>query len=57
LRTLSIEVADNLKTIMSIPASGPKISPFICPNNLDMEEKVHKSYVGHQSMTFHGAWG
>jgi hypothetical protein len=57
LRTLSIEAADDLKTVMSIPASGPKIAPFICLDNLDMEEKVHMSSVGHQSMTFHGAWG
>jgi hypothetical protein len=31
--------------------------PFICIDNLDMEERVHMVSVGHRSMMFHGTWG
>ncbi|PLW24716.1 hypothetical protein PCANC_27533 [Puccinia coronata f. sp. avenae] len=57
LRSLSSHAAESVKSIMAISPSGPAIGPFICLDNLDMEEKVHMSSVGHRSMTFHGAWG
>ncbi|KAA1063888.1 hypothetical protein PGTUg99_010119 [Puccinia graminis f. sp. tritici] len=32
-------------------------APLLCIDNLDMEERVQMSTIGHQSRMFHGTWG
>jgi hypothetical protein len=33
------------------------IPPSICINNLDMDQRMHDTSVGHWSHTFWGTWG
>ncbi|POV98057.1 hypothetical protein PSHT_14242 [Puccinia striiformis] len=56
LRTLSAYAESNLRKVMALEVS-PAFGPFICIDNLDMEERVHLVSVGHRTMMFHGTWG
>ena len=56
LRTLSSCAQDNLTRVMSLD-QAPGLSPFICIDNLDMQEMFHMVSVGHESSMFHGTWG
>ncbi|KAA1102845.1 hypothetical protein PGTUg99_036599 [Puccinia graminis f. sp. tritici] len=57
LKTLTGHAEEHLTSVMSLDPKDPNFGPFICLDNLDMEEKVHMSSVGHRSMMFHGTWG
>jgi hypothetical protein len=57
LKTLTSHAEDHLTSVMSLDPKDPNFGPFICLDNLDMEEKVHMASVGHRSMMFHGTWG
>ncbi|KAI7949862.1 hypothetical protein MJO28_008683 [Puccinia striiformis f. sp. tritici] len=56
LRTLSIYAQGQLVKAMSLSVNSA-FGPFICIDNLDMEERIHLVSVGHRSMMFHGTWG
>ncbi|PLW37733.1 hypothetical protein PCASD_11271 [Puccinia coronata f. sp. avenae] len=56
LQTLSSHAAEDAKAVMSLDCS-PEIGPFLCINNLDIEEEVHAVSVTDCSMMFHGTWG
>ncbi|KAA1064351.1 hypothetical protein PGTUg99_018300 [Puccinia graminis f. sp. tritici] len=56
LRSLSEKAEYNL-TQVSLLEKCPGLGPFICIDNLDMQEKVHMSSVGHETSMFHGTWG
>ncbi|KNE98489.1 hypothetical protein, variant [Puccinia striiformis f. sp. tritici PST-78] len=56
LKTLSVCAQDDLKGVMSLTRS-PDLGPFICLDNLDIEEKVHMASVENRTMMFHGTWG
>ncbi|KNF01069.1 hypothetical protein PSTG_05699 [Puccinia striiformis f. sp. tritici PST-78] len=56
LRTLSVYALGQLAKVMSLDVNSA-FGPFICIDNLDMEERVHLVSVGHRSMMFHGCWG
>ncbi|KAH9458328.1 hypothetical protein Pst134EB_010636 [Puccinia striiformis f. sp. tritici] len=56
LETLAIHAEGSIKRVMSLSKS-PTLGPFICIDNLDIMEKVHKVAVGHRSMMYHGTWG
>jgi hypothetical protein len=57
LKTLTSHDEDHLTSVMSLDPKDPNFGPFICLDNLDMEEKFHMASVGHCSMMFHGTWG
>lgn len=38
-------------------AKVTKLSPFICLDNLDMQERVHYTRLDAATKTFHGTWG
>ncbi|PLW06969.1 hypothetical protein PCASD_24524 [Puccinia coronata f. sp. avenae] len=38
-------------------SSNLLIRPTICIDNIDMEERVHQSSIGHRTHTFRGTWG
>ncbi|KAA1136013.1 hypothetical protein PGTUg99_021287 [Puccinia graminis f. sp. tritici] len=52
----SARAGRGLRTSSSIK-NNPIISPSICIDNLDIEQRVHTHGVGHRSMMFHGTWG
>ncbi|KAH9453954.1 hypothetical protein Pst134EB_014055 [Puccinia striiformis f. sp. tritici] len=56
LKTLSVCAQDDLKGVMSLTRS-PDLGPFICLDNLDIEEKVHMASVENRTMMFHRTWG
>ncbi|KAA1074656.1 hypothetical protein PGT21_014869 [Puccinia graminis f. sp. tritici] len=56
LKTLSSYAQGQLTRVMALDVN-PAFGPFICIDNLDMEERVHMASVGHRSMMFHGTWG
>ncbi|KAI7934321.1 hypothetical protein MJO28_017167 [Puccinia striiformis f. sp. tritici] len=56
LRTLSVHAMGQLTKVMSLKVNSA-FGPFICIDNLDMEERIHLVSVGHRSMMFHGCWG
>ncbi|POW12630.1 hypothetical protein PSTT_04206 [Puccinia striiformis] len=56
LKTLSVYAQGQLTKVMSLDVNAA-FGPFICIDNLDMEERVHMVSVGHRSMMFHGTWG
>ncbi|KAA1067320.1 hypothetical protein PGTUg99_032979 [Puccinia graminis f. sp. tritici] len=56
LKTLSIYAQGQITRVMDLNVSSA-FGPFICIDNLDMEERVHMVSVGHRSMMFHGTWG
>ncbi|PLW04779.1 hypothetical protein PCASD_17509 [Puccinia coronata f. sp. avenae] len=57
LRALTSAAEERLKTVMALLPLRPAFGPFVCIENLDMQEKVHMSSIGHRSMMFHGTWG
>ncbi|PLW17292.1 hypothetical protein PCASD_18373 [Puccinia coronata f. sp. avenae] len=57
LRALTSAAEERLKTVMALLPLRPALGPFVCIDNLDMQEKVHMSSIGHRSMMFHGTWG
>ncbi|PLW49009.1 hypothetical protein PCASD_05114 [Puccinia coronata f. sp. avenae] len=56
LKTLSGHAAEDVKAVMSLERS-PELSPFLCIDNLDIQEKVHTVSITDFSMMFHGTWG
>ncbi|KAA1121213.1 hypothetical protein PGTUg99_025333 [Puccinia graminis f. sp. tritici] len=56
LKTLGKEAAGNLMARFKLDRSSP-ISPFLCYDNLDFQEKVHMKSVERTSTMFHGTWG
>ncbi|PLW32063.1 hypothetical protein PCASD_18449 [Puccinia coronata f. sp. avenae] len=56
LKTLSAHAAEDIKAVMSLDRY-PDLGPFLCIDNLDIEEKVHMASITNQSMMFHGTWG
>ncbi|POV95267.1 hypothetical protein PSTT_16342 [Puccinia striiformis] len=54
LRSLSADSQDRVEDAMD---ASQLIAPLLCIDNLDMEERVHKSTVGKQTRMFHGTWG
>ncbi|PLW57231.1 hypothetical protein PCANC_03073 [Puccinia coronata f. sp. avenae] len=56
LKTLAKEQSKKLKSIMA-KSSNLLIRPTICIDNIDMEERVHQSSIGHWTHTFRGTWG
>ncbi|PLW31054.1 hypothetical protein PCASD_16050 [Puccinia coronata f. sp. avenae] len=56
LKTLSAHAAEDIKAVKSLDRS-PDLGPFLCIDNLDIEEKVHMASITNQSMMFHGTWG
>ncbi|KAH9456486.1 hypothetical protein Pst134EB_012684 [Puccinia striiformis f. sp. tritici] len=56
LNTLAKGNIKMLKTVMAINKEIP-MAASICIDNIDMEQRVHQSSVGHRSHTFRGTWG
>jgi len=56
LKSLAKESAKRIKTAMSLDTKCP-IAPTMCIDNIDIEQRVHQSYVGNRSHTFRGTWG
>ncbi|PLW12041.1 hypothetical protein PCANC_20440 [Puccinia coronata f. sp. avenae] len=56
LKTLSGHAAEDVKAVMSLERS-PELIPFLCIDNLDIQEKVHTVSITDRSMMFHGTWG
>ena len=56
LGSLSAQAEMQLTQVMSLE-HAPALGPFICLDNLDMQEKVHMVSVGQQNTMFHGTWG
>ncbi|KAI7951190.1 hypothetical protein MJO28_006874 [Puccinia striiformis f. sp. tritici] len=56
LSTLSSEAQTELKEDFAQPSSC-MVSPIICIDNLDIEQRVHTQSIGHRTRTFHGTWG
>ncbi|KAH9449919.1 hypothetical protein Pst134EA_026630 [Puccinia striiformis f. sp. tritici] len=56
LKALGKEAEEKLKARFRLNRS-PILAPFLCYDNLDFQEKVHNSSVGHTSQMFHGTWG
>ncbi|PLW18113.1 hypothetical protein PCANC_12726 [Puccinia coronata f. sp. avenae] len=38
-------------------ALSPTLSPLVCFDNLDFQEKIHMKGISHSSQMFHGTWG
>ncbi|PLW13244.1 hypothetical protein PCANC_18007 [Puccinia coronata f. sp. avenae] len=56
LQNLTEQGEKELKQVILLK-QATNLGPFICINNLDMEEKVHMASVGDQTSMFHGTWG
>jgi hypothetical protein len=56
MKTLTRHAEGDVQQVMSL-ARSPNVGPFICLDNLDIEERVHMGSVGHRTMMFHGTWG
>ncbi|KAA1073437.1 hypothetical protein PGT21_012114 [Puccinia graminis f. sp. tritici] len=56
LKTISDEAEHTTKSIFR-RRKGDAIAPFICIDNLDIEERVHTHGPGHRNRMFHGTWG
>ncbi|KAH9445354.1 hypothetical protein Pst134EA_031337 [Puccinia striiformis f. sp. tritici] len=56
LKTLAVNAKKNTKKAMETTSSCP-ISPTLCIDNLDIEQKVHDLSVGNRSHTYRGTWG
>ena len=56
LKALGKEAEKKLQAHFSLEHS-PAISPMICFDNLDFQEKVHMKTIGHSNHMFHGTWG
>ena len=55
MKTLSQQAEDNLKSLMALP--NMLMAPTICVDNIDLEQRVHDTSVGHRLHTFRGTWG
>ncbi|KAA1128735.1 hypothetical protein PGTUg99_007731 [Puccinia graminis f. sp. tritici] len=56
LKTLSREGEIEIRKAMKL-VSGMPISPTICIDNIDMEQRIHQLSVGNRSHMFRGTWG
>ena len=56
VRALGKEAEKKLRANFSLEHS-PEISPMICFDNLDFQEKVHMKIIGNSNHMFHGIWG
>ncbi|KAA1089735.1 hypothetical protein PGT21_028386 [Puccinia graminis f. sp. tritici] len=54
LRSLARHAQDAVRESMALTQD---FAPLLCIDNLDMEERVQMSTIGHQSRMFHGTWG
>ncbi|KAA1083757.1 hypothetical protein PGT21_006018 [Puccinia graminis f. sp. tritici] len=57
LKTLSSNAEARIKDFFSDTFKNFPVSPIICIDNLDIEERVHTHAVGNRTRTFHGTWG
>ncbi|KAA1124263.1 hypothetical protein PGTUg99_020108 [Puccinia graminis f. sp. tritici] len=56
LRSLSIQGERAMRSAMRV-VPGVPLSPTVCIDNIDMEQRIHQQSVGNRSHTWRGTWG
>ncbi|KAA1130701.1 hypothetical protein PGTUg99_025379 [Puccinia graminis f. sp. tritici] len=56
LKTLGKAALSNISQKLANRSNDP-ITPFLCIDNLDFEQRVHTKSQGHDTKMFHGTWG